>query len=316
MSIKINGHDVEPGCYCEGHRGQYGPDHVFDLAVSFGFPVKSLHDDMNLLRAVAERLDEVGDRDKAADLWQYRQDLMDDIETWMNDNTVRGVWGWDDGEFFLEYADNPDANELWVCETCYFAYHGTNEDGLDGTGVVPLSLVDQEHWDIWDGVDVERRFGDTGETEFSRNACEGCTEWRAGKRYRLTMTPNQAAQESYLTEMSHGYIECALWSSTYEDEHGETWHLDEFDVDDIGGLSTLAMQKDCEAFMKDEWALLCDIDPGQAGHDFWLTRNHHGAGFWDRGHDEWLGKHLTDAAHAYGSADLIRGDDGVIEYHA
>ena len=27
---------------------------------------------------------------------------------------------------------------------------------------------------------------------------------------------------------------------------------------------------------------LDDLDPVQVGHDLWLTRNHHGTGFWDR----------------------------------
>lgn len=45
---------------------------------------------------------------------------------------------------------------------------------------------------------------------------------------------------------------------------------------------------------------------GQLGHDFFLTRNGHGAGFWDRymaGDGERLGRELTDIAKAYGSTD-------------
>jgi hypothetical protein len=37
-----------------------------------------------------------------------------------------------------------------------------------------------------------------------------------------------------------------------------------------------------------------------AGHDFWLTRNGHGAGFWDRDLGE-IGERLTKASEAYGS---------------
>lgn len=37
------------------------------------------------------------------------------------------------------------------------------------------------------------------------------------------------------------------------------------------------------------------------GHDLWLTRRHHGAGFWDRNElPSALGDALTDAAHAMG----------------
>lgn len=48
-----------------------------------------------------------------------------------------------------------------------------------------------------------------------------------------------------------------------------------------------------------------------AGIDFWLTRNGHGAGFWDRGLGD-VGTRLTCAAHNYGSVDLYAGDDGLI----
>lgn len=74
------------------------------------------------------------------------------------------------------------------------------------------------------------------------------------------------------------------------------------------------MAVDCRAFCEEnaeDLALYCEqrsFDPSQgsvssyAGHDFWLTRQRHGTGFWDRGLGE-LGDRLTDAAHSYGSAD-------------
>lgn len=48
------------------------------------------------------------------------------------------------------------------------------------------------------------------------------------------------------------------------------------------------------------------------GHDLWLTRNGHGAGYWDRKHvgeaeDAALDR-LTDAAHAEGEERLIYDD--------
>jgi hypothetical protein len=49
----------------------------------------------------------------------------------------------------------------------------------------------------------------------------------------------------------------------------------------------------------------------QAGHDFWLTRNRHGAGFWDRGHGA-EGADLTQHAKSFGDCDLYVGDDGGI----
>jgi len=48
-----------------------------------------------------------------------------------------------------------------------------------------------------------------------------------------------------------------------------------------------------------EFYAITHTGPGQGGHDFWLTRNGHGAGFWDRGAGD-VGDRLTVAAHAWG----------------
>lgn len=55
----------------------------------------------------------------------------------------------------------------------------------------------------------------------------------------------------------------------------------------------------------------------QIGHDFCLTRNGHGAGFWDRfyGADDprtEAGERLANAAASFGSSDLYVGDDGKV----
>ena len=47
------------------------------------------------------------------------------------------------------------------------------------------------------------------------------------------------------------------------------------------------------------------------GVDFWLTRNGHGAGFWDRGLGA-LGDRLTSAAKVYGGMGLYLDDNGEI----
>ncbi|MGC0252682.1 hypothetical protein [Pseudactinotalea sp. Z1748] len=57
------------------------------------------------------------------------------------------------------------------------------------------------------------------------------------------------------------------------------------------------------------------VDPGygpeQVAEDFWLTRNRHGAGFWDRGLGQ-AGDDLAEAAHAHGSVDLMLDSQGRI----
>ena len=48
------------------------------------------------------------------------------------------------------------------------------------------------------------------------------------------------------------------------------------------------------------------------GHDLLLTRNHHGAGFWDGDWPKGVGKRLTDAADRLGEVYPYVGDDGLI----
>ncbi len=60
---------------------------------------------------------------------------------------------------------------------------------------------------------------------------------------------------------------------------------------------------DCVSFALTQFALLAQVDLGQAfqhGGDFYLTRNGHGAGFWDRGYGN-IGTQLSKAAKIYGS---------------
>lgn len=51
----------------------------------------------------------------------------------------------------------------------------------------------------------------------------------------------------------------------------------------------------------------------QAGTDFWLTRNGHGAGFWDRNLGT-IGDDLTEACKAFGETDLYSGDDNLLYF--
>lgn len=60
------------------------------------------------------------------------------------------------------------------------------------------------------------------------------------------------------------------------------------------------------------------IDPTEgdewdyAAHDFILTRNHHGAGFWDGDwHAPW-GERLTELAHSFGELESYLDDDDIL----
>ena len=123
-----------------------------------------------------------------------------------------------------------------------------------------------------------------------------------------------------LDEFTAAYIEAALWSTNDEsnDQGGDP--LDKnYTAADIAPETLARMVADCAAFQAANEAHICDGNVAtsysadeQAGHDFWLTRNGHGAGFWDGDWDESVSKILTDAAHSFGEFDLYVGDDGLI----
>lgn len=121
-----------------------------------------------------------------------------------------------------------------------------------------------------------------------------------------------------LGEMLTGYIVCALWSSHDWSEDGEDQgNLDDtYDAEDLTTGTADEMRADCADFLQANYADCVEMmargfDPGQLGHDFWLTRNGHGTGFWDRGLGE-LGERLSAAAKVYGSVDLYVTDDGQV----
>lgn len=110
-------------------------------------------------------------------------------------------------------------------------------------------------------------------------------------------------------EFLRAYIECALWSST--DDEGEP--LDGiYSVDDIAPETLASMREDCVDFLASNLEDIGIGDWAQAGHDFWLTRNGHGAGFWDGDWPAEAGRRLTEASHPYGEVNLYVGDDGLI----
>lgn len=113
---------------------------------------------------------------------------------------------------------------------------------------------------------------------------------------------------SRLDEFTRGYIATAMWTLTDEDGNS----LDYLGLHDVHDDTITAAIEDCEAFQSDNRRILSKYDAFRAGHDFWLTRNRHGAGFWDGDYEDRDGRSLTDSAHAWGSCDWYVGDDGMI----
>jgi hypothetical protein len=112
------------------------------------------------------------------------------------------------------------------------------------------------------------------------------------------------------SEILSGYLECAVWSSTREDGRS----LDEeFATDDFSENAFRQAMQDTEGFVQLAGDLLDGLDLEEVGHDFWLTRNRHGAGFWDGDYEGETGKKLTEIAHSFGECTVYVGDNGELE---
>jgi len=125
---------------------------------------------------------------------------------------------------------------------------------------------------------------------------------------------------SELEAFTAGYLECLLWQGldwSDMDESDNPTPLDEnHGIDDIALEALAAIGAECAEFVEANRADLesaAEQRPGWdwLGHDFCLTRNGHGAGFWDRGLGE-LGQRLTEASHPYGESGEYVADDGLI----
>jgi hypothetical protein len=109
-----------------------------------------------------------------------------------------------------------------------------------------------------------------------------------------------------LDEFTKAYIDCALSSST--DEDGEPFDAN-WTVEQFTQRAIREMINDCVAFrsipqvskaLKAVSGEPYNYPDENAGHDFWLTRNGHGVGFWDRGLGD-LGDTLTAHSHSFGA---------------
>ncbi len=146
------------------------------------------------------------------------------------------------------------------------------------------------------------------------NRCEACIEHSKAVQALQVLQP--------LDEFTKAYIVAALWSSTDDtnrDSGGEPLD-DNYDLDDIEPQTLSQMIADCRQFqtanaelINDDNVAVTSPDYGcdaRAGHDFLLTRNHHGCGFWDGDWTEPAATELTEASKQAGEYNLTASGDG------
>lgn len=110
------------------------------------------------------------------------------------------------------------------------------------------------------------------------------------------------------------YLAAALWADLDESHKSLGLTIHEF-----SNGSKMRAERDCIAFVSENFTDIHDAlhhpqvpyDWENVGHDLWLTRQGHGAGFWDRGLGD-VGERLSEAARKMGERYLILGNDGMV----
>ena len=115
-------------------------------------------------------------------------------------------------------------------------------------------------------------------------------------------------------QVLNSYLSALIWSET--DEHGDPLDA-EHGISDLTTHAQAQSQSDVDSFLSTHAedirkALSTGYTLDNVGHDFALTRNHHGAGFWDRGLGS-LGIALTAASDPFGEAHLFVDADGRLD---
>ena len=109
---------------------------------------------------------------------------------------------------------------------------------------------------------------------------------------QITLTPKEL-------EFYNAYLECINFTETGDIDQPESGA----DLDDDFSRESLI---DCLSFYGRISCYLANGEISQAGHDFWLSRNRHGTGFFDRGYP--MSDKFQTWAEAYGQVDAVFED--------
>lgn len=110
---------------------------------------------------------------------------------------------------------------------------------------------------------------------------------------------------SDLNEFTRAYVVAALWLSDPSPGQGDYTEAGLSLIQSVSEDWLSQAISDCDKFQSENETLLEQAGTdSQNGHDFWLTRNGHGCGFWSRDYDDEVGKPLSKAARSFGEAYL------------
>jgi hypothetical protein len=110
-------------------------------------------------------------------------------------------------------------------------------------------------------------------------------------------------EDDYLPRMLDSYLKVSIWTSNDDEDNSIA---DNYTIKDLDKNFIKKSEKDCKEFLsKVEDVVIQEyIDATTLGHDFWLTRNHHGAGFFDRTYSKENEKTLTKEAQKFKEVNL------------
>ena len=113
-----------------------------------------------------------------------------------------------------------------------------------------------------------------------------------------------------IKEVLKYYLQCALWVEDYDEEVKDKTIYDFSDNAKEQAKSEIEWFVDsCEYMTDDMFGNTMDED---IGHDLWLSRNGHGAGFFDRDYTEEEEKTFMMLSKILGDVNIEIGDDGKI----
>lgn len=116
--------------------------------------------------------------------------------------------------------------------------------------------------------------------------------------------------EQNLKDFVTGYVNCLYWV----EDSGETKNEERLSTE-----AFLISVLECNRFLANaktyEGGLIPENYFEQAGYDFYLTRNGHGSGFWDKPeiYGEKYSEILTEISKNFGEVNSYVSDDGEIE---
>jgi hypothetical protein len=112
----------------------------------------------------------------------------------------------------------------------------------------------------------------------------------------------------------YSYLQCAAWSSVDLDEDmNEQGNLEDYEWSKEAIDEACTDMDNFMEYLTDTGVDYSSLSDECLGHNFWLSRNRHGAGFWDCGLGE-LGDRLHKAAVTFGTKDAYIGDDDLIHF--